>query len=137
MVAVLLIGGGSLAWSVYYTHSHPAEAYFSTFARAWELALGAAVAIGATWLGRGPAWFRAAIGWLGAICIGAAGVMFTSSTPFPGTAALLPTVGAALVIAAGLGERQSRLAVGRVLSTAPLPFIGDRSYAFYLWHGRS
>ena len=50
------------------------------------------------------------------------------STPFPGYAALLPTGGAALVIAAGV-RRQNR-----ILSIAPLRYVGDRSYAFCLWH---
>ena len=35
----------SLAWSILETRSSPIDAYFSTFARAWELALGAALAI--------------------------------------------------------------------------------------------
>jgi peptidoglycan/LPS O-acetylase OafA/YrhL len=132
--AVILIGGSSLAWSVYDTHTHPTAAYFSTFARAWELALGAALAIGATWLARVPTGWRAAAGWLGMIAVFVAAVTFSDSTPFPGLAALLPTVGAALVVAAGIGERHARLAVGKPLSAAPFRFVGDRSYALYLWH---
>jgi hypothetical protein len=47
---------------------------------------------------------------------------------------LLPTVGAALVIGVGGGGGSLRFGVGRVLSLAPMRYIGDRSYAFYLWH---
>jgi hypothetical protein len=51
-------------------------------------------------------------------------VLYSSATPFPGYAALLPAVGAALVIAGR----------ARGLSCSPLRYVGDRSYAFYLWH---
>ena len=110
-------GAASLAWSI-----ESGSAYFSTFARSWELALGAALAIALTSLPPLRSWTR----WIGLAAIGAAAVAFSSSTPFPGYAAILPAAGAALVIAAG-GR-------ARLLSSAPLRYIGDRSYAFYLWH---
>jgi peptidoglycan/LPS O-acetylase OafA/YrhL len=134
LAAITGIGVASLVWSVYYTHAHPTSSYFSTLSRAWELALGAALTIGASQVSRLPAGWRAALGWLGVAAIVAAAVAFSSTTPFPGYAALLPTLGAVLVIAAGLGRSHSRLAVRRVLSTPLMRFVGDRSYAFYLWH---
>ena len=134
LIAISLIAIASLAWSLYDTDASPASAFFSTFTRAWELALGAALALGAVSLLRLPGGVRAAMGWLGLAGIGAAGVLLSSSTPFPGYAALLPTVGAALVIGAGIGHHRHRLGVGRVLAVAPLRYVGDRSYAFYLWH---
>jgi peptidoglycan/LPS O-acetylase OafA/YrhL len=134
LLVAVLAGVGSLAWSVYATSVTPAAAYFSSLARAWELALGAALAICAPMLPAvGPA-IRVAFGWLGVACIGLAAVTFSGSTPFPGYAALLPTLGTALVIAAGIEERQPRRAVGRLLALAPMRYIGDRSYTFYLWH---
>jgi peptidoglycan/LPS O-acetylase OafA/YrhL len=63
-----------------------------------------------------------------------AAMTFSARTPFPGYAALLPTLGTALVIAAGVGSQQSRTGVGRLLAVSPLRYVGDRSYAFYLWH---
>ena len=111
----------SLAWSIQATTNDRTAAYFSTRARVWELALGAILAIVAPRL---PA-FGA---WLGLAFIVAAGVAFSDSTAFPGYAALLPAVGAALVIAAAPGG------ASRVLSVAPMRYVGDRSYAFYLWH---
>src|SRR5207248_2381996 len=101
----------------------------------WELALGAALAIAATSVARVPPALRSALGWAGLIAIGVAAVTFSATTPFPGYAALLPTVGTALVIAAGIGRRQqSRFDLGSLLSVAPMRYVGDRSYAFYLWH---
>ncbi len=50
---------------------------------------------------------------------------------FPGVAALLPTLGAALVI--GSGEGGSTIA-GKILSLGPVVWIGLISYSLYLWH---
>ena len=121
LLVVAVAGTASFAWSVHATVSSPAATYYSTAARAWELALGAALAILAVRL-------PAAVGWLGLACIGAAAVSFGAGTAFPGYAALLPALGAALVIAARPGR------AGRSLSLPPLRYVGDRSYAFYLWH---
>jgi peptidoglycan/LPS O-acetylase OafA/YrhL len=127
LLVVAVAGGASLAWSIHATAATPKATYFSTAARAWELALGAALALAAPHLRRVPA----AVGWGGLGCILAAAVAFSGSTAFPGYAALLPTVGAALVIAAGIGRAGG---AGRLLALGPLRYVGDRSYAFYLWH---
>ncbi|MDQ3893293.1 MAG: acyltransferase [Actinomycetota bacterium] len=134
LVVIVAAAIASLAWSIHDTQVHPISAYFSSFTRAWELALGAALAIASARMLRLPARSRVVMGWLGLIGIGAAGVLYSSSTPFPGYAALLPTTGSALVIAAGIGNPQLRLGASRLLALAPLRYIGDRSYTFYLWH---
>jgi SGNH domain (fused to AT3 domains) len=60
----------------------------------------------------------------------AAMALFDSSSAFPGVIALVPTVGAALVI----GFAQPGNLVGRLLSTPALVRIGLISYSAYLWH---
>jgi peptidoglycan/LPS O-acetylase OafA/YrhL len=87
-VAVGLIGTLSLAWSIHDTSAHPTSAFFSTPARAWELALGAALAVAAAPFGRCLARSRALMGWFGLAGIGLAGVLFSGGTPIPGYAAL-------------------------------------------------
>jgi peptidoglycan/LPS O-acetylase OafA/YrhL len=131
---VALILGASLVWSVHDTSTQPAAAYFSTLARAWELAIGAAIAIVEGRLERVAERWRNLAGWVGLGCVGVGAVAFSSRTPFPGSAALLPTAGAGLIIFAGLSPARSRLAPGRLLGLAPLRYVGDRSYSFYLWH---
>ena len=118
----MLAAAGRLARLVDPRTATDAPAYFSTFARAWELALGAALAIAA------PTAARSARPGSVSLSICTAAVAFSDSTPFPGYAALLPTIGAALVIAAAPGS------ASRLLSLAPFRYVGDRSYAFYLWH---
>jgi peptidoglycan/LPS O-acetylase OafA/YrhL len=132
LAVVALAAAASLAWSIVATASFPADAYFSTVARGWELALGAALAIALPRLGRVRAALLGALGWLGLAAVGAAAVCFSSATAFPGYAALLPASGATLLIAAGV--RHGRLGPGRLLSLSPLRYVGDRSYSFYLWH---
>jgi peptidoglycan/LPS O-acetylase OafA/YrhL len=135
LVFVVVIALASLVWSIVYTSSSPAAAYFSTPARVWELGLGAALALGGARLAGLSAGWRTGLGWAGVLCIVIAAVAYSGGTPFPGYAALLPTVGAALVIAAGLGKVSApRLSAGRVLGVLPMRYVGDRSYAFYLWH---
>ena len=135
--ALLFIGAAgavSLAWSIHWTTVTPLSTYFSTFARAWELALGAALAIAAPRLRRLPGAWQSVLGTAGLVCVGLAAVTFSSHTAFPGYAALLPTLGAALVIAGGIPETVPKFSAHRLLSLAPFRYVGDRSYAFYLWH---
>lgn len=134
LLIVIALSAISLGWSVHLTATLPVSAYFSPLTRAWELGLGCALAVGASTLMRVPPRERLVMGWAGLLAIVTAAIMFSERTPFPGFAALLPTVGAALAIAAGIGARHSRLAVARMLALRPLSFVGDRSYAFYLWH---
>src|SRR5262249_23295240 len=123
------------AWSIHATSVEPDSAYFSTFARAWELALGAVLALAAPSIaGRVPPRVRLALGWLGGCGIVVSALLFSAATPFPGYAALLPAVSTVLGLTAGLPGRQPRHGVAAALSLRPFRYVGDRSYAFYLWH---
>ncbi|WP_051681785.1 acyltransferase family protein [Cellulomonas sp. HZM] len=128
VAAVLVVG--SLAWSVHLTASDPARAYFVTTTRAWELGLGALLAVGAPVVAGLPARVLAAAGWAGLALVAYAALRFTGSTPFPGAAALVPTVGTALVLAAGTGAHRGLSAL-RLRALQP---VGSASYSLYLWH---
>ncbi|EIM25590.1 acyltransferase family protein [Microvirga lotononidis] len=126
-----LIGLGSLAYSAWLTPLDPGEAYFATTTRAWELALGGALAV----LPVGQALSqrtRVVLGLAGLGAIVAACLAYSDQTSFPGYAALLPTLGAAAVILS-CGARSSWSA-GWVLNSRPFQYIGDLSYSLYLWH---
>ena len=131
MTGLLVIVLPSLAWSVYLTATDPGPAYFVTTTRLWELGIGALLAVGAVQAARAPVVVRAVAGWLGLAAIGWSAVMFTAETQFPGSAALVPTLGAAAVLWAGLGDGRARV---RVLDVAPLQDVGALSYSLYLWH---
>ncbi|MGD9737288.1 MAG: acyltransferase family protein, partial [Solirubrobacterales bacterium] len=132
-LTVALVFAASLLTGILLTESSPAAAYFSTFGRAWELALGAMVALlGVVKLRRGVA---AAIGWVGVAAIVYASFAFDAMTPFPGVAALVPTLGAAALILAGSSLYAQRAgAPAWLLSLAPVRHVGRISYSWYLWH---
>jgi len=121
---------GSLAASIVLTARNPQAAYFVTHTRVWELALGSTLA--AATLPAISAPVRETMRLLGLAAILVACLAFTRTTPFPGYAALLPTIGCALVIAAGKSE--GRWSSFRVLALPPAQYLGDISYSVYLWH---
>jgi peptidoglycan/LPS O-acetylase OafA/YrhL len=131
-VVIAVVCAGSLLWSIHDTSANPQSAYFSTFARAWELGLGAGLALLAPAVARLPRLIRVPLGWVGLGMVIAAAVQFSTRTSFPGYAALLPVGGSALMVLAGL--HGTRLGVDRLLAIRPLAYVGDRSYTFYLWH---
>ncbi len=133
-IGAVVVTLGSLAFAVYDTHHSPVTAYFSTPARLWELGLGAILFLNARRVARLPGPLLAILGWIGLAAIVLASIRYSPSTAFPGLPALLPTVGAAAVIAAGLGVRRAPYAPSRLLSLLPFRYVGDRSYTFYLWH---
>ncbi len=122
----------SLAYSVLNTATNPANAYFSTFTRLWEMALGGLVALTAAESSRLPAGVKAALGYMGAVAVISSVVLITPATPFPGTAALLPTLGAAALLLSGMGGGSGW--VTRGLSTSVMVWVGAMSYSLYLWH---
>ena len=132
-VLLLVIIGASLAWSVIQTRANPIWAYFSPLTRAWELALGALVAVLAAVAARvRPAWLIELLSLCGIAGIMVSALVLNSSTHYPGSAVALPVISTALLIAAGCAN--PRTLVGRALAVRPMQWIGARSYSLYLWH---
>ena len=120
----------SLGASVVITSGHPGLAYFGTPTRLWEFGAGA---LAATWH---PSLIRRLhrelVGWAGIAAILLSAVVFTSTTPFPGIAAALPVAGTvAILISGGVDGPASW---SRLLGRRGAVYLGDRSYAIYLWH---
>ena len=128
---IILIVFCSLFFSLWETTTAPTVAYFSTFSRAWELGVGALVAISSDFLKRIAASVRLFLAYAGLIGILSAAIFFTPSTPFPGPWALLPVLSTALVILAGTGGGYH---VPFALANPAVRYIGDISFSLYLWH---
>ena len=128
VMVVLLV---SLIYSIWLTETNPQRAYFSTFTRAWELAIGGLLAVTTTWQEIDRRW-RNLLGLAGLALILVSAFFYDSSTAFPGYAALLPTVGAALIVVAGKSD--SFFSAYRVMALKPMQMLGDVSYSLYLWH---
>jgi peptidoglycan/LPS O-acetylase OafA/YrhL len=131
-VVLAAVAGASFAVSLVWTATSSPWAYFSLPSRAFELAVGGLVALG-TPLWRHLAGPVAAVGgWAGLTLVVGSCVLLSARTPFPGTAALAPVLGAALVVVAGCAA--PRGGAGVLLGLPPLRWIGRLSYSWYLWH---
>jgi peptidoglycan/LPS O-acetylase OafA/YrhL len=101
--------------------------------RIWEFVLGGL--IGDTVVQRLRCLPRAAFeisGVIGALGILLAITMFTPAVPYPSWRALLPVVGATLIIVSALAE--PRILICSLLSLRWMVGIGLISYGWYLWH---
>jgi peptidoglycan/LPS O-acetylase OafA/YrhL len=122
----------SLFASVAQTPSSPSWAYFGLQTRAWELALGALVALNADWLTEKLRSVAATLSWLGLGAIVATAMLYNGHTSYPGYAVVIPVAGAACVIAAG--GASPRRGAEAFLGLRALQYIGRISYSWYLWH---
>ncbi|MET9207511.1 SGNH hydrolase domain-containing protein [Streptomyces bacillaris] len=130
---------GSFVLSLHWTADSAPLAYLGTPSRVWQFGVGALLALLPWHLLRGPRPLRLLCGWGGAVAIGWCVVAYDASTPYPGWAALVPTLATAAVILAaipGRGERdaQGAYGVGRLLAGRAPRAIGRLSYTLYLWH---
>jgi peptidoglycan/LPS O-acetylase OafA/YrhL len=131
-LAMLAVITGSLFVSITATATEPASAYFITPTRIWELAAGGLIATLPSLASvRLPAQLVDGAAWAGLAMLLVAGFLFSADTPFPGSAAILPVGGTALVIlAAASGPRSPT----RWLRARAVQHVGDVSYSIYLWH---
>ncbi len=130
---VLLAAAGltSFSYSLFLTYGQPDLAYFTTLGRVWEFVIGAALAllghrIRLTDLGK----TLLSLGGFTLIVVSA--FLLTPRLPFPGWLALLPALGAAAIILAGLQGLPNWL--DRLYGLKPISFTGEISYSLYLWH---
>lgn len=137
----------SLLLCVYWTYKQPELAFYMMPARTWQFALGALVFLhfgspntendgSRTDDGLDRSSLRLALlqlsGWLGLALILLAALVLDTHMAYPGMWALLPSMGAAMILAAG--AKKPRDGVGKLLSIPPMQAIGRVSYAWYLWH---
>lgn len=137
-LGLLLMGMGvlSLLASQWALERYAVASFFLAPFRAWELLVGALLALGsdarlhfrpvAAW----PAWALQTLGGLGLVLILVPVFVYDAATPFPGWRAVPPVLGTGLVLAcAGPGH-----AAGRLLTLRPVLWLGMISYSAYLWH---
>jgi peptidoglycan/LPS O-acetylase OafA/YrhL len=148
----LLLAIASFGLSLYWTSTNPEWAFFSPGTRAWELAAGALIAVGSLRIPkRAPGIVASIFVVVGLLLILASvvsgallgqfevgqnelvnAIFATADSPFPGFAAVLPVLGAVLVI---MGGSHGRTLVGRFVLGNPVSrYIGHISYSLYLWH---
>ena len=130
---VLTVVALSFGFSLKSVNSDPAAAFYSPATRVWELLVGAVVAVFARRTGNiyiDEPWRPSALSAFGTVLLGIAIFGLNSRSAFPGAAALLPTLGAALVIYSGPTAWINRA----LFSRRPAVWVGLISYPLYLWH---
>ncbi len=139
---IVLLSALTIASFVYAIFAHNADqatAYYNSFARAWELLLGALVGAVVTRL-RWPMWLRTVAAVIGLAAILACGALIDGVHEFPGPWALVP-VGATMLFILSAANRMADAhtagrmpAPNRLLATAPFVALGAMAYSLYLWH---
>ena len=124
------LGAASFTLNIWGSTHFPQATFFLLPARAWELLLGALLALDAF-----PQLRNKKLGDFLSV-MGLAGVLgsifvFSADNPFPGWRAAFPCVGTALLI---YSNTPAPTVIGRVLGLRWLVGIGLISYSLYLWH---
>ena len=125
--ATIALVGFSFAYGIYLTAVSPALAYFDSFTRAWEFGVGALLAVFQL---RVPSKFKTPSFLLGIALLAIGSFVFTDKMHFPSWFALVPTLGAALVILA----RIEFGLLSNIVNWRAFQFLGNTSYSIYLWH---
>ena len=120
--------------SAYQVSQQSTWAYYGLVSRFWQLGFGGLVGIAEPLMQRHlrTALVSVLLRGLGLTVIVATALRYSSEMPFPGVAALLPTLAAGLVIVAPLHD--GRDPALWLLRSRASRWIGDRSYSIYLWH---
>ncbi|HCW0081285.1 TPA: acyltransferase, partial [Klebsiella pneumoniae] len=118
----------SFFMSVFLSQKHPTSSFYLLHTRYWELSFGSLAAVG-VFQGSKKQIYREVLSLVGLLMILVAVFSFTPTTIFPSYNALLPVLGATLIIL-----NAEHTTVGKLLSFRPLVFIGGISYSLYLWH---
>jgi peptidoglycan/LPS O-acetylase OafA/YrhL len=132
LVTLSLVFVASLLLAEWSTTAKPAAAFYLLPTRAWEMLIGAFAAF---YLSQSnPVKSRIIIkeigGWIGLSFIIYAVLVYSKETPFPGFYALIPTIGAVLIILFSTEQTT----VGKFLGNKAFVGMGLISYSAYLWH---
>src|SRR5699024_3954563 len=111
---------------------HETASFYLPINRTWELMIGAwlAVAHRDKVLPTLSPVAASQLSWFGLGLIGIAIIVIRPDDGFPGFWAMLPVLGSAMIVHAGLNAAPNR----SLLSWTPAVWIGLISYPLYLWH---
>jgi peptidoglycan/LPS O-acetylase OafA/YrhL len=130
LVFLAVLVPASFVWCVLQTHSSQPHAFFLLPSRAWELGIGALLAVVPVRALRRST--TTALSVAGAGSVLGSFVLLKETTSFPGWIVAAPVLGTAALLVVGAGAADS--AIPRLLSLRPLQRIGRYSYSLYLWH---
>src|SRR5699024_1154486 len=120
----------SLVFSIYYTKVNQPWAYFITFTRVWEFALGGLLCVNLSYIKVSKV-VATILGWIGLVGLILTGIIFEVSEMFPGYIALWPMLCAVFILVSG--TKESRFGVKRFLGSPCMVKLGGISFVIYLW----
>lgn len=122
----------SLAGAQWLSATNPSFNFYMLPTRVWELLIGAFIALYYAHhnIKRHNHNIEQLGSFIGLLLITYSIFAYNDKTPFPSVYALVPTLGAALIIIFAT----NKTVVGSLLGLKPLVFIGLISYSAYLWH---
>lgn len=127
----------SFVFAIFAQQANQATAYYSSFARAWELLLGVLAGALVPYV-RWPMWLRTAVATIALAAVLSCGALIDGVRQFPGPWALVPVLATVLFILAGANRHASigdnLPAPNRLLAAGPLITLGAMAYSLYLWH---
>ncbi|QPK93910.1 acyltransferase [Actinomyces sp. zg-332] len=130
-VFISIFGIISFIYCVFFTFTYQAQSYFFTPVRFWEFSVGALLAVVASSFKK-VSYFNTIVALAGWVTIAISAVLFKPDSVFPGYIALIPVLGTALVIAAGIAGEVPIL--NKLTNLSIVRLTGDISYSLYLWH---
>ncbi len=141
-VFIVLLTALTVASFIYAIHAHntdQAVAYYNSFARAWELTLGALIGALVPYV-RWPMWVRTVVATVSLLAILLCGWFIDGVNEFPGPWTLVP-VGATVLFILSAANRAADPRTGgklplpnRMLASKPFVALGSMAYSLYLWH---
>jgi hypothetical protein len=137
MLSVLTIA--SFVYAIFAHDADQATAYYNSFARGWELLLGALVGALVGHI-RWPMWLRTTVALVALAAILSCGALINGVKEFPGPWALVPVGATMLFILTGANRHSDPQTGGklpapnRLLATKPFIWLGSIAYSLYLWH---
>ncbi|OCB37447.1 acetyltransferase [Mycobacterium malmoense] len=129
----------SFVYAIVAHQGNQAAAYYNSFARGWELLLGALVGALVPAI-RWPMWLRTLLATVALAAILSCGALINGVREFPGPWALVPVGATMVMILAGANLRGGPAATARLplpsrlLAARPLVALGAMAYSLYLWH---
>lgn len=128
---ILILSVTSLIVCVWQTSASQPWAFFGLHARAWELGVGALLAINWQAIDNLNDRVRSIIGWVGLATVVSSFFVINETMRFPGAVALVPVLGTAFVLIGGDATHSGPVVV---LRHPFMQWVGSRSYSIYLWH---
>ncbi|ORV19112.1 acyltransferase family protein [Mycobacterium celatum] len=139
IVVLSALTTASFVFAIFAHQANQATAYYNSFARGWELLLGALAGALVPYI-RWPMWLRTLVATVALAAIVSCGALIDGVREFPGPWTLVPVGATVLFILAGAnrqadpGTRDRLPLPNRMLATGPLVTLGAMAYSLYLWH---